>query len=216
MNRVAAVAALALTLGALAVGCGGSSSSKGSGSSAQSGDSKAPVTLKVWVGWSARELSVFKGVVADYHKLHPNVTVDVTGGNATFTLQFAPGTLDLQSTIAVIQLYTDQNAATGITAVGPLGIDYNIDLITRTNQLVVSQATPATCASAGQCYSQIGSLSLFAAGSTLTASVPLTMLGNASGRMNVRMFAYNFPQQTTPTVVADYMPDTTLAPAHVP
>src|SRR5207302_11159653 len=27
-------------------------------------------TLTVWVGWSARELRVFKGVVADYQKKH--------------------------------------------------------------------------------------------------------------------------------------------------
>jgi multiple sugar transport system substrate-binding protein len=86
MNRVTTVAALALTLGALVVGCGGgggggsSSGSSGSGKSAKASSSNEPVTLKLWVGWSARELSVFKGVVADYHKLHPNVTVDVTGG----------------------------------------------------------------------------------------------------------------------------------------
>src|SRR5262245_19195399 len=88
MNRVATVAALALTLGALVVGCGGGSSSGGgSGSSGSSngakssgGNSTAPVTLKVWVGWSERELGVFKSVVADYQKAHPNVTVDVTGG----------------------------------------------------------------------------------------------------------------------------------------
>ncbi len=87
MNRVATVAALALTLGALVVGCGGGSSGGSSGGSGSSngakssgGTSTAPVTLKVWVGWSQRELSVFKGVVADYSKLHPNVTVDVTGG----------------------------------------------------------------------------------------------------------------------------------------
>src|ERR1700760_995315 len=84
MNRVATVAALALTLGALVVGCGGGGGGGNSGSSNKSassgGSSNAPVTLKVWVGWSQRELSVFKGVVADYHKLHPNVTVDVTGG----------------------------------------------------------------------------------------------------------------------------------------
>src|SRR4051794_11228662 len=83
MNRVTTVAALALTLGALVVGCGGGSGGGNSGdskSASSGGNSKAPVTLKVWVGWSQRELSVFKGVVADYHKLHPNVTLDVTGG----------------------------------------------------------------------------------------------------------------------------------------
>ena len=41
--------------------------------------SSGPTKLTVWVGWSARELSVFKSVVAEYDKSHPNVTVDVVG-----------------------------------------------------------------------------------------------------------------------------------------
>src|SRR4051795_8128625 len=76
MRRVTtAAAALALAV----AGCGGGGGNKPSAqtSSAPSG---APVTLKVWVGWSARELKVFKGVVADYETAHPNVTVQVTGG----------------------------------------------------------------------------------------------------------------------------------------
>src|SRR4051794_6274317 len=88
MNRVATMAALALTLGALVVGCGGGGGGSGGGDSNGGGNaspggganSNAPGNLKLWVGWSARELKVFKGVVADYTKLHPNVTVDVTGG----------------------------------------------------------------------------------------------------------------------------------------
>src|SRR2546430_13997901 len=39
-----------------------------------------PVKLTVWVGWSARELGVFKKVVAEYDKAHPDVTVNVVGG----------------------------------------------------------------------------------------------------------------------------------------
>ena len=70
-----AVAALALlALAVVACGGGGSSSnsSGGGGSqSAQSSGSDKPVTLKVWVGWSARELKVFKGVVADYTSSTP-------------------------------------------------------------------------------------------------------------------------------------------------
>jgi multiple sugar transport system substrate-binding protein len=38
-----------------------------------------PVKLTVWVGWSARELSEFKKVVAEYDQSHPNVTVNVVG-----------------------------------------------------------------------------------------------------------------------------------------
>src|SRR5919202_2751487 len=36
-------------------------------------------TLTVWVGWSARELRVFKGVVADYAKKHPELNIKVVG-----------------------------------------------------------------------------------------------------------------------------------------
>ena len=35
--------------------------------------------LTIWVGWSARELGIFKDVVAGYEKTHPNVTVTVRG-----------------------------------------------------------------------------------------------------------------------------------------
>ena len=37
-------------------------------------------TLTVWVGWSARELSEFKKVVAEYDAKNPNVTSKVVGG----------------------------------------------------------------------------------------------------------------------------------------
>jgi multiple sugar transport system substrate-binding protein len=72
MKRVTMVitllAVLVLTLFA---GCGG-----GTKTSTTPG---GPVKLTIWVGWSARELGIFKGVVAGYTKLHPNVTVTVRG-----------------------------------------------------------------------------------------------------------------------------------------
>jgi multiple sugar transport system substrate-binding protein len=81
MQRVATAAA-ALALSALAVAACGGGGGSSSSQSAQTSSSRSgtPVALKLWVGWSARELKVFKGVVADYEKAHPNVTVDVTGG----------------------------------------------------------------------------------------------------------------------------------------
>jgi len=40
-----------------------------------------PTKLTVWAGWSAgHELKVFKAVVAEYDKKHPEVTIDVVGG----------------------------------------------------------------------------------------------------------------------------------------
>jgi multiple sugar transport system substrate-binding protein len=36
--------------------------------------------LTIWVGWSARELSAFKKIAAEYDKNHPEVTIKVVGG----------------------------------------------------------------------------------------------------------------------------------------
>jgi multiple sugar transport system substrate-binding protein len=41
---------------------------------------KRATTLTVWVGWSARELSEFKKVAAEYDAKNPDVTVKVVGG----------------------------------------------------------------------------------------------------------------------------------------
>jgi multiple sugar transport system substrate-binding protein len=52
------------------------------GASSAAGSSAAPAAptkLTIWVGWSARELGVFKQVVAEYDKNNPSVTVNVVG-----------------------------------------------------------------------------------------------------------------------------------------
>ena len=36
--------------------------------------------LTLWVGWSDRELDVFKKVVSEYDAAHPEVTIDLVGG----------------------------------------------------------------------------------------------------------------------------------------
>jgi hypothetical protein len=143
-------------------------------------------------------------------------TVDVSGGNVTFTIQFAAGTMDPQSTRVTVELDTDQNASTGITGASGLGIDYVLDMWTRSTQTGVQRATPATCVSGNGCYVQAGTASLGLGTDVMTATVPLTMLGSASGRLNYRVFAYASPGSTAPTVTADVMPDINLAPAHVP
>jgi multiple sugar transport system substrate-binding protein len=43
----------------------------------------SPTKLTVWVGWSAgKELVTFKKVAAEYDKAHPDVTLDVVGGDS--------------------------------------------------------------------------------------------------------------------------------------
>lgn len=142
--------------------------------------------------------------------------VDVSSGAATFTVQFAPGTFDRQSTRLSIELDTDQNPATGIVGAAGIGIDYVLDLWAPTNQAKVQQAMPAACTAGGSCYSDIGTVALSFGVDSMGATVLLPMLGNASGRLNYRVFAYASPQSTTPSGVTDVMPDIALPAAHVP
>jgi len=72
--RWAAVLAGVLALAATAGAAAGSRAAP-AGTAAKA----APTPLTIWVGWSARELSVFKQVVAEYDKANPDVTVNVVG-----------------------------------------------------------------------------------------------------------------------------------------
>jgi len=142
-------------------------------------------------------------------------TADVSGASVTFSIQFAPGTFDRQSTVALIQLDTDQNPSTGIVAATGVGIDYILSLSAASNQVRIQQALPASCATGGVCYADVGVAALSVGTDSMTTTVPLATFGNASGRLNYRVFAYFLPQPTA-TVVADTMPDITLPPANVP
>src|SRR6266542_5965544 len=62
----------------LAVAAGAASAAKFGGSAKAS--STKTTKLKVWVGWSSRELSVFKKIVAEYDRKHPEVSISVVGG----------------------------------------------------------------------------------------------------------------------------------------
>jgi multiple sugar transport system substrate-binding protein len=77
MRRMGVTLAL-LATGALGVaGVAAASAGSASSGTAHAAD---PVKLTIWVGWSQRELSVFKKVVAEYDQKHPEVTVSLVGG----------------------------------------------------------------------------------------------------------------------------------------
>jgi multiple sugar transport system substrate-binding protein len=79
MKRVTvAIGMLTALVLVLAAGCGGGSSASTTTSTATNVVA-GPVNLTIWVGWSARELGLFKDVVAGYEKQHPNVSVTVRG-----------------------------------------------------------------------------------------------------------------------------------------
>ena len=72
MRRTAAiVVALAILTATAALGAVSSAAAPGKAHA---------TTLTVWVGWSARELSEFKKVTAEYDAKNPNVSVKVVGG----------------------------------------------------------------------------------------------------------------------------------------
>jgi multiple sugar transport system substrate-binding protein len=76
MRRVATAVVI---LAALALGAAGLAATTNSAAPANAKQAKA-TTLTVWVGWSARELGVFKSVVAEYDKKHADVEIKVVGG----------------------------------------------------------------------------------------------------------------------------------------
>src|SRR5213592_3167244 len=74
MKRVGIGVLVAIAVGAAAVGAVAKTSARAGTSSAKA------TSITIWVGWSARELSEFKKVVAEYDKKHADVTVKVVGG----------------------------------------------------------------------------------------------------------------------------------------
>jgi hypothetical protein len=196
--------AIAAAIAIVAAACGGSSPSSPTTSTS---------TLHAEVADPSGDAVTSPGGLNTPDLVH--ATLDVSNASVTVTIQFASGTFDRQSARLTIELDTDQNPATGIVAAG-LGIDYLLDEWALTNQTRVQQAMPAACAAGGSCYADTGAVALSFGPDSMTATVPLAMLGNASGRLNYRVFAYASPQSTTATVIADVMPDINLPAAHVP
>jgi multiple sugar transport system substrate-binding protein len=81
MKRIATAAATALFASAGVVGCGGSGNSGDASSPAKKAPTKLePANITLWVGFTDRELGVFKSAVKDFEALHPGVKVRVVGG----------------------------------------------------------------------------------------------------------------------------------------
>jgi multiple sugar transport system substrate-binding protein len=79
MKRMATFVVLLAALALVAVAAAAVSEDAGSTAPAAKSGAAAE-TLTVWVGWSARELSEFKKVAAEYDKKNAAVTVKVVGG----------------------------------------------------------------------------------------------------------------------------------------
>jgi multiple sugar transport system substrate-binding protein len=76
--RRAVIVLLTGAIGFGASGCFGGDDDSSGGKPAAKYDGK-PVTITLWTGFSDRELNVIKGVVADFHRKNPKITVKVLG-----------------------------------------------------------------------------------------------------------------------------------------
>jgi hypothetical protein len=143
--------------------------------------------------------------------------VDVASGNITFTIQFAPGSLDRQTTRLTIELDTDLNPSTGIPAGPGLGIDYVVDMWASPTQTLIEKAIPTgACTQSSPCYTTVGTAPLSLTTDGMQATVPLSLLGSGDGRLAFRVFANAYPPLAgSTTMISDVMPDLTLPPGRV-
>jgi len=142
-------------------------------------------------------------------------TADVVAGNITFVVQFAPNTFDRQTTRATILLDTDQNASTGIRQLDGVGADYAIELTASTSTAGITKADPVGCAARLPCFNGVGVAPITFLANGMQVTVPLSLLGNADGRMFFDVSSYVFFAPPLTSVVFDFMPDQNLPPGRV-
>src|SRR5580765_6602873 len=187
----------------LASGCGGSTAAP------------SPATLHAEVGDPVGDALADPSARVSPDLTH--ATVDVSNGSITVAVRFAPGAFDPASSRLTVQLETDQNPSTGIRQAGGFDVDYTIDMPAFSSQTNILKAVPnAACTSIDPCYVQVGTVPLSVSSDSMTATVPLSLLGNADGRCMFRIVAYVSLAGVASSYTADAMPDMTLPPAHVP
>ena len=135
-----------------------------------------------------------------------HATVDVAAGNVTFIVQLAPGTLDRQATRVAVLLDTDQDSSTGIRQQDGIGADYTIDMAAGTGQASVAKADQVGCAAHLSCFNPVGSAPITFVADGMQVILPLSLLGNANGRMNFEFNSYVLVAPLTP-VIFDWMPN---------
>jgi hypothetical protein len=208
-NRMAPV----LLLTAMAGGCGSSGS--------PASPSSSTATLRGTVTDPAGDsLSALPSVPISPDLV--SATVEVTGGNLTVTVSFAPGTLSSTQTVWYAVLDTDENVNTGRPGVpapvpgnfgdtGLLGVDYEIAAVYPRSS---SQATifRVTGAPPIQPTSVATAAVTFPSADTARVTVPLALLGNDDGRMRFKVVCQQWLTDSSTTItlagggMLDYMP----------
>jgi hypothetical protein len=142
-------------------------------------------------------------------------TVDVSGGNITFTIKLAPATFDPPTTVLLIDLDADQNTSTGLFRNG-LGVDFSLNLGAPGfgNPPLGNQAHILKFGLSPGAFGISGSVPVTVAADGMSVTVPLAMLGNGDGRMAFRVESLVL-LTTISAVPFDDLPDLSLPPARV-
>lgn len=137
-------------------------------------------------------------------------TVDVVGTDIIFKIELAPGTFDPATTLLIINLDTDQNPKTGQSMAGD-GVDYVLSMGDgQGDQALIGKyaGTPGKFDTVGH-----APVSLLTDG--MMATVPLSLLGNSSGKLNFRVSAFVHLAGTPTSGALDVMPDVGLRSGQV-
>jgi len=194
----------ALLLAIAAAGCGGSSTSPSTSTTTPA--LRADVTDPVGDTLSDARMAVPPDLV--------RATVTVASQSLTFTVTFAPGTFNPQTTRVAALLDTDLNAATGIRQVDGVGADYALEFDASASRVTISRADAAACAARLACFADIASAAVTFVTDGMQATVPLSTMAGADGHMTFQVNTYAFVAPLTP-VVFDVLPDNNLQPARV-
>jgi hypothetical protein len=144
-----------------------------------------------------------------------SATVDVDGGNVTFEVQFAAGTVDAATTWVRIELDTDRSSATGNRERNGMGSDFDLLIVANGKAAAVQKYNPSGCAGGGVCSTTETSVPMTFVGDTLQVSVPLSMIGNTDGHMFVLVKTWPVVGQESLVNFTDEMPDSTLPPGRI-
>jgi hypothetical protein len=149
-------------------------------------------------------------------------TLQVSGGNLTITVSYAPGTMSQTRTLFFAFLDTDENPATGNPGVPAVGGNADADLIGWEYQIGgidpadSGRASVLRATGSGNTVTVSSIPVTFPAADQIRVIVPMNVLGNIDGRMKFKIVCHQWlsPQPPTSTVL-DYMPDLGAAPGVV-
>jgi hypothetical protein len=145
--------------------------------------------------------------------------ITVAGGNATFSVQFAPGTFSTSTTLVTFCLDTDRNPATGSPGIdstgtvdaGVIGTDFIVVLGSAfygTSSDILKYVGPPI-----NTYSGVGATGVTFFDDGLQTVVPLSDIGGGSGLLNYKVISARQISTNGFTGILDVAPNVGLAPA---